>query len=69
MSLDVRSPKLLDLIDADAQLEQLGTGCEFHRGTYLECGGQVSVVQRHPCQSDEKVDAGIRHHKLPCPFG
>ena len=45
MSLDVRSPKLLDLIDADAQLEQLGTGCEFTEGACLACRREVSVVQ------------------------
>ena len=33
MSIDVRSPELLDLIEPDAQVEQLGTGCQFIEGS------------------------------------
>ena len=43
MSLDVRSPKLLDLIDADAQLEQLGTGCEFTEGPVWHAEGKFPL--------------------------
>ena len=32
MSINVRSPELLDLIDPEAQIEQLGTGCQFTEG-------------------------------------
>lgn len=32
MSIEVRFPELLDLIDADAQAERLGSGCQFTEG-------------------------------------
>ncbi len=32
MSIDVRVPELLDLIDPDIQIEQIGTGCQFTEG-------------------------------------
>jgi len=32
LSIEVRSPELLDLVDADAQAERLGSGCQFTEG-------------------------------------
>src|SRR3990172_8600371 len=32
MRIDVRAPEMLDLIEANAQIESLGTGCQFTEG-------------------------------------
>ena len=57
MAIDVCADEVLDLIDADAQVEKLGTGCQFTEGPVMEFNGWILGVQRHSRESDEKVDA------------
>ena len=35
MALDVRDARLSDLVDADAVIKQIATGCQFTEGTPL----------------------------------
>ena len=67
MSLDVRSPKLLDLIDADAQLEQLGTGCEFTEGPVWHAEGNFLLFSDIPANKMKKwtAEEGITNFRVP----
>ena len=67
MSLDVRSPKLLDLIDADAQLEQLGTGCEFTEGPVWHAEGKFLLFSDIPANQMKKwtAEEGITNFRVP----
>lgn len=67
MSLDVRSPKLLDLIDADAQIEQLGTGCEFTEGPVWNAEGEFLLFSDIPANQMKKWTAaeGITNFRVP----
>lgn len=67
MSLDVRSPKLLDLIDPDAQLEQLGTGCEFTEGPVWHAEGKFLLFSDIPANQMKKWTAaeGITNFRVP----
>ena len=67
MSLDVRSPKLLDLIDADAQLEQLGTGCEFTEGPVWHAEGEFLLFSDIPANQMKKwtAEEGITNFRVP----
>ena len=67
MSLDVRSPKLLDLIDADAQLEQLGTGCEFTEGPVWHAEGKFLLFSDIPANKMKKwtAEEGITNFRVP----
>ena len=67
MSLDVRSPKLLDLIDADAQLEQLGTGCEFTEGPIWNAEGKFLLFSDIPANQMKKwtPESGITNFRVP----
>ena len=67
MSLDVRSPKLLDLIDADAQLEQLGTGCEFTEGPVWHAEGKFLLFSDIPANKMKKwtTEEGITNFRVP----
>ena len=67
MSLDVRSPKLLDLIDPDASLEQLGTGCEFTEGPVWHAEGKFLLFSDIPANQMKKwtADEGITNFRVP----
>ena len=67
MSLDVRSPKLLDLIDADAELEQLGTGCEFTEGPVWHAEGEFLLFSDIPANQMKKwtAEEGITNFRVP----
>ena len=67
MSLDVRSPKLLDLIDADAALEQLGTGCEFTEGPVWHAEGKFLLFSDIPANQMKKwtAEEGITNFRVP----
>ena len=67
MSLDVRSPKLLDLIDPDAQLEQLGTGCEFTEGPVWHSEGKYLLFSDIPANQMKKwtAEEGITNFRVP----
>ena len=67
MSLDVRSPKLLDLIDANAQLEQLGTGCEFTEGPVWHAEGEFLLFSDIPANQMKKwtAEEGITNFRVP----
>ena len=47
MSIDIRADEVLNLVDADAQVEKLGTGCQFTEGTGMERKRGIPVIQRH----------------------
>ena len=67
MSLDVRSPKLLDLIDADAALEQLGTGCEFTEGPVWHAEDKFLLFSDIPANQMKKwtAEEGITNFRVP----
>ena len=67
MSLDVRSPKLLDLIDANAELEQLGTGCEFTEGPVWHSEGKFLLFSDIPANQMKKwtAEEGITNFRVP----
>ena len=67
MSLDVRSPKLLDLIDSDAELEQLGTGCEFTEGPVWHAEGKFLLFSDIPANQMKKwtAEEGITNFRVP----
>ena len=67
MSLDVRSPKLLDLIDADAELGQLGTGCEFTEGPVWHAEGKFLLFSDIPANQMKKwtAEEGITNFRVP----
>ena len=67
MSLDVRSPKLLDLIDADTELEQLGTGCEFTEGPVWHAEGKFLLFSDIPANQMKKwtAEEGITNFRVP----
>ena len=67
MSLDVRSPKLLDLIDANAELEQLGTGCEFTEGPVWHSEGKFLLFSDIPANKMKKwtAEEGITNFRVP----
>ena len=67
MSLDVRSPKLLDLIDADAEIRQLGTGCEFTEGPVWHAEGRFLLFSDIPANQMKKwtAEEGITNFRVP----
>ena len=67
MSLDVRSPKLLDLIDPDAELAQLGTGCEFTEGPVWHAEGKFLLFSDIPANQMKKwtAEEGITNFRVP----
>lgn len=67
MSLDVRSPKLLDLIDTDAELQQLGTGCEFTEGPVWHAEGKFLLFSDIPANQMKKwtAEEGITNFRVP----
>ena len=44
MALDIRDSGLLDLIDSEAEVKQVATGCKFHGRTALELRWEVLTL-------------------------
>jgi gluconolactonase len=67
MSIDVRSPEVLDLIDADAQVEQLGTGCQFTEGPLWNAGEGCLLFSDIPANQMKKwtSESGITNFRVP----
>ena len=57
MALDVRDPRLLDLIDAEAAVEQIATGCEFTEGPLWHATEQFLLFSDIPANKMRKWDA------------
>jgi len=67
MSLDVRSTKLLDLVDSEAQVEQIGTGCVFTEGPIWDAEGEFLLFSDIPANQMKKwtPDSGITTFRQP----
>ena len=67
MSLDVRSAKLLDLVDSEAQVEQIGTGCVFTEGPIWNAEGDFLLFSDIPANQMKKwsPDSGITTFRQP----
>ena len=67
MSLDVRSAKLLDLVDSGAQVEQIGTGCVFTEGPIWDAEGDFLLFSDIPANQMKKwtSDSGITTFRQP----
>ena len=67
MSLDVRSAKLLDLVDSGAQVEQIGTGCVFTEGPIWDAEGGFLLFSDIPANQMKKwtSDSGITTFRQP----
>lgn len=57
MALDVHDPRLLDLIDAEAAVEQIATGCEFTEGPLWHATEQFLLFSDIPANKMRKWDA------------
>ena len=44
MGLDIQDARLVELVDADAEMEWLASGCQFTEGAALERRWEVSAV-------------------------
>ena len=57
MALDVRDARLLDLVDAKADIEQIATGCQFTEGPLWHATGQFLLFSDIPANKMRKWDA------------
>lgn len=67
MSLDLRSSKLLDLVDSEAQVEQIGTGCLFTEGPIWNAEGNFLLFSDIPADQIKMwtPDSGITTFRQP----
>ena len=67
MSLDLRSSKLLDLVDSEAQVEQIGTGCLFTEGPIWNVEGNFLLFSDIPADQIKMwtPDSGITTFRQP----
>ncbi|MCZ6679369.1 MAG: SMP-30/gluconolactonase/LRE family protein [Candidatus Poribacteria bacterium] len=67
MSIDVGAPEVLDLIDADAQVKQLGTGCQFTEGPIWNATGRFLLFSDIPANQMKKwtPESGITNFRVP----
>ncbi len=67
MSIEVRSPELLDLVDADAQAERLGSGCQFTEGPLWNAGAGYLLFSDIPANQIKRwsPDSGITNFRSP----
>ena len=67
MPLEALSPKVLDLIAADAPLEQLGTGMVFTEGPVWNAHGQFLVFSDIPADRIKRwsPDDGVTDYRVP----
>ncbi|MCG9133295.1 SMP-30/gluconolactonase/LRE family protein [Candidatus Poribacteria bacterium] len=57
MALDVRDARLLDLVDPEADIEQIATGCQFTEGPLWHATGQFLLFSDIPANKMRKWDA------------
>ena len=64
MALDVRDPRLLDLVDEEAEVQQLATGCKFTEGPLWNSIGRYLLFSDIPANKirrwDEEIAQGVR---------
>ncbi len=67
MSIEVRSPELLDLVDADAQAERLGSGCQFTEGPLWNAAAGYLLFSDIPANQIKRwrPDSGITNFRPP----
>ena len=67
MSIEVRSPELLDLVDADAQAERLGSGCQFTEGPLWNAAAGYLLFSDIPANQIKRwrPDTGITNFRSP----
>ena len=67
MSLDLRSSKLLDLVDSESQVEQIGTGCLFTEGPIWNAEGNFLLFSDIPADQIKMwtPDSGITTFRQP----
>lgn len=67
MSIEVRSPELLDLVDADAQAERLGSGCQFTEGPLWNTAAGYLLFSDIPANQIKRwrPDTGITIFRSP----
>ncbi|MCG9126403.1 SMP-30/gluconolactonase/LRE family protein [Candidatus Poribacteria bacterium] len=57
MALDVRDPRLLELVDKEAKVEQLATGCKFTEGPLWHSIGRYLLFSDIPANKIRRWDA------------
>ena len=67
MSIEVRSPELTDLVDADAQAERLGSGCQFTEGPLWNAAAGYLLFSDIPANQIKQwsPDSGITNFRSP----
>jgi gluconolactonase len=67
MNIDVRIPELLNVIDADTQVELLGTGCQFTEGPIWNAHGKFLLFSDIPANQMKKwtPESGITNFRVP----
>ena len=67
MSVDVLSGDVLNLVDADAQVENLGTGCQFTEGPVWNSEGRFLLFSDIPANQMKKwtPESGIIDFRVP----
>ena len=67
MSLDLRSSKLLDLVDSESQVEQIGTGCLFTEGPLWNAEGNFLLFSDIPADQIKMwtLGSGITTFRQP----
>jgi gluconolactonase len=67
LRIDVRCPELLDLVDADAQVDQLGTGCQFTEGPLWNTAEEFLLFSDIPANQIKRwsPESGIISFRTP----
>ena len=67
MSIEVRSPELTDLVDADARVECLGSGCQFTEGPLWNAAAGYLLFSDIPANQIKQwsPDSGITNFRSP----
>ena len=67
MSIDVRTDEILNVVDADAQVEKLGTGCQFTEGPLWNSKGEFLLFSDIPANEMKKwtPESGIVNYRVP----
>lgn len=67
MSIEVNSDELLNLVDANAQVERLGTGCQFTEGPVWNSKDGFLLFSDIPANQMKKwtLDSGITNFREP----
>ena len=57
MGLDIQDARLVQLVDADAEMEQLATGCQFTEGPLWNASGKFLLFSDIPANTMRQWDA------------